>query len=241
MKNLRVIVVDDESLARKRMARLLADQPRVDLVGSAEDMASAIALVESKTPDLVLLDISMPPESGFDLLPHLPLETGVVFVSAYSEHAIRAFDEGAIDYLLKPVAPERLAKALERVRKNRLDTTGRRCVILGDQNKSLKVALDRLAAIIAEGNYTRALTMDGGSFFVRRPFKEWQETLKDPSFVKLDRSLLVNQAAILGFETVHRDLGHLQLTGCKESISLGRTAIQKARNLLSIGRSTQIC
>ena len=234
MKNLRVIVVDDESLARKRMVKLLADQPGVDLIGEAEDIASAIALVESQKPDLVLLDISMPPESGFDLLPHLPLGTGVVFVTAYTEHAVRAFNEDAIDYLLKPVVPERLAKALERGRKNRQDITETHHVLLGDQKKCLKVAVDRMAIILAEGNYTRVLTMDGGNFFVRRPFKEWQKTLNAPSFVKLDRSLLVNPAAILGFDTIHRDLGHLQLTGCNQPIPLGRTALQNIRALLAV-------
>jgi len=234
MKNLRVVVVDDESLARKRMAKLLADEPGVDFIGAADDIASAIALVERENPDLVFLDISMPPESGFDLLPYLPLETGVIFVSAYTEHAIRAFEAEAIDYLLKPVVPERLSQALERGRKNRQDTTETRHVLLGDQKKCLKVAIDRLAVILAEGNYTRVLTMDGGNFFVRRSFKEWQETLNVSSFVKLDRSLLVNPAAILGFETIHRDLGHLQVTGCTRPIPLGRTALQSIRALVAV-------
>lgn len=234
MKNLRVLVVDDESLARKRMAKLLADEPGVDFIGAADDIASAIALVERENPDLVFLDISMPPESGFDLLPYLPLETGVVFVSAYTEHAIRAFEAEAIDYLLKPVVPERLSQALERGRKNRQDTTETRHVLLGDQKKCLKVAIDRLAVILAEGNYTRVLTMDGGNFFVRRSFKEWQETLNVSYFVKLDRSLLVNPAAILGFETIHRDLGHLQVTGCTRPIPLGRTALQSIRALVAV-------
>ena len=234
MKNLRVLVVDDESLARKRMADLLAVQPGVDFIGAADDIASAIALVESKNPDLVLLDISMPPESGFDLLPYLPLETGVVFVSAYTEHAVRAFEAEAIDYLLKPVVPERLAQALERGRKNRQDTTETNYVLLGDQKKCFKVAVDRLAVILAEGNYTRVLTMDGGSFFIRRPFKEWQEALDAPSFVKLERSLLVNPAAILGFETIDRDLGHLRVTGSTKPIPLGRTALQSIRSLLAL-------
>jgi len=234
MKNLRVIVVDDESLARKRMTDLLVGQAGVDLIGAAEDIASAIALVESQKPDLVLLDISMPPESGFDLLPHLPLGTGVVFVTAYTEHAVRAFNEDAIDYLLKPVVPERLAQALERVRKKRQDPAETRFVLLGDQKKCLKVAVDRLAAIIADGNYTRVLTMDGGNFLLRRPFKEWESTLHGVSFVKLDRSLLVNPAAVLGFEAIHRDFGHLQLTGCDQPIPLGRTALQNIRALLAV-------
>ena len=234
MKNLRVLIVDDESPARKRMADLLAGQPGVDLIGEAADIASAVALLDSKKPDLVLLDISMPPESGFDLLAHLSPGTGVIFVSAYSEYAVRAFDEDAIDYLLKPVAPKRLAQALDRVRKNRQDPAEPSFVLLGDQKKCFKVEFDRLAGIIAEGNYTRVLTMDGGSFLLRRPFKEWESLLHDTSFVKLDRSLLVKPAAVLGFEAMHRDFGHLQLTGCTQPIPLGRTALQNIRALLSV-------
>ena len=232
MNKLRAIVVDDESLARKRMADLLAGQPTVNLIGEAEDIAAAVALVERHNPDLVFLDISMPPESGFDLLPHLSLNTGIVFVSAYSEHAVRAFDENAIDYLLKPVAPERLAKALERVQKNLHEPTEARFVLLKDQKKCRKVALNRLGAIIAESNYTRVLTMDGESFLIRRPFKEWQRDLQACSFVTLDRSLLVNPAAIAGFEIAHRNLGHLQLIGCSQPIPLGRTALQGIRGIM---------
>jgi two-component system LytT family response regulator len=234
MKNLRVIVVDDESLARKRMAFLLAGQSGVEHVGEAGDIASAVDLVQRENPDVVLLDISMPPESGFDLLPYLPLETGVVFVSAFTEYAVRAFEAEALDYLLKPVVPERLAQALERGRKNRYEAIETRSVLLGDQKKCLKVPVKRLAAILAEGNYTRVLTMDGGSFLLRRPFKEWEQNLKDAALAKLDRSLLVSPSAILGFETIDRDLGHLQLTGCTRPIELGRTALLGIRALLAV-------
>jgi len=234
MKNLRVIVVDDESLARKRMAFLLAGQSGVEHVGEAGDIASAVDLVQRENPDVVLLDISMPPESGFDLLPYLPLETGVVFVSAFTEYAVRAFEAEALDYLLKPVVPERLAQALERGRKNKSEAMETRFVLLGDQKKCLKVPVNRLSAILAEGNYTRVLTMDGGSFLLRRPFKEWEQNLKDAALVKLDRSLLVNPSAILGFETIDRDLGHLQLTGCTQPIELGRTALLGIRALLAV-------
>jgi two-component system LytT family response regulator len=233
-QNLRAVVIDDEALSRKRMSALLANHFDIDISGEADDLGSAITLVGKVNPDIVFLDISMPPDSGFDLLPHLPPRTGVIFTTAYTDYAIRAFEENAIDYLLKPIHPERLAKALERVRKNRPEVSEPVSVLLGDKKNCRKVPLDRLVAILAEGNYTRVLTMDGGSFFVRRPFKEWQETLKSSSFVKLDRSLLVNPAAILGFETIHRDLGHLQLTGCNQPIPLGRTALQSIRLLLAV-------
>jgi len=233
-QNLRAVVIDDEALARKRMSNLLASHANINLVGEADDLASAIALVGKVNPDIVFLDLSMPPDSGFDLLPHLSIQTGVIFVTASTDYALRAFDENAIDYLIKPIHPERLNQALERAQKNLSATSESVSVLLGDKKNCRKVAVDRLAAILAEGNYTRVLTMDGGSFFVRRPFKEWQETLKSSSFVKLDRSLLVNPAAILGFETIDRDLGRVQLAGCKQLISLGRTALQSIRALLAV-------
>lgn len=94
---LRVVLVDDERLARQRLAALLGEQPAITLAGEAADLSQAIALLAGHSPDVIFLDVAMPPESGFDLLPHVPAGTHVVFVTAYEQHAIRAFEENAVD------------------------------------------------------------------------------------------------------------------------------------------------
>jgi DNA-binding LytR/AlgR family response regulator len=113
---LRVLVVDDEPLARTRLKRLLGDIERVEVVGEAGSVPEAAPLVDRLTPDLVLLDVQMPGEDGFALLSRIRHRPAVVFVTAFDHYAVRAFEEHAVDYLLKPFRPDRLAAAIDRVR-----------------------------------------------------------------------------------------------------------------------------
>ena len=117
MTDLRVLIAEDEATARRRLRRLLLELGGVEVVGEAEDGVQLLESVRSLEPDLVLLDIHMPRLSGMDAMALLdPDGPQVVFTTAYAEHAVRAFEQGAVDYLLKPIESERLAQALERVR-----------------------------------------------------------------------------------------------------------------------------
>jgi two-component system LytT family response regulator len=113
---MRVLIVDDEPIARRGMRRLLEQQPGVEIVGEYGDGAAAIEAIVARTPDLVFLDVQMPGLSGFDVIERVGPEAmpGVVFVTAYDRHALRAFEVHAIDYLLKPLDPDRFRDALER-------------------------------------------------------------------------------------------------------------------------------
>jgi two-component system LytT family response regulator len=117
MQRLRAVVVDDEPLARARLRRLLAQHPGVEVLADCGSGEESIATLEELQPDVAFLDIRMPDMDGFDVLdalgPRRPRQ--VVFVTAYSEHAVRAFEARALDYLLKPVSAERLRQALERL------------------------------------------------------------------------------------------------------------------------------
>src|SRR5262245_8808237 len=113
---MRVLIVDDERRARDELRRLLGRHPDVEIVGEAADAAQARQAVQALQPGLVFLDVQMPAETGFDLLASLECAPSVVFTTAYDEHALRAFEVGALDYLVKPIDPRRLAASLERVR-----------------------------------------------------------------------------------------------------------------------------
>ncbi len=114
---LRVVIVDDEPLARARARRLLAEVGDVEVAGEAGSAAEARRVLAETAPDVLLLDIQMPGEDGFALLASLERRPAVVFVTAYDQYAVRAFEENAVDYLLKPFRAERLAAALERARR----------------------------------------------------------------------------------------------------------------------------
>ena len=115
MRVLNSIIIDDERPARKELSFLLKDIPGVEVVGEADDIEKAIELIKQLKPDLVFLDIQLSGENGFDLLEKVCIDFKIVFVTAFDEYAIKAFDVNASDYLLKPVDPERLEKTIKRI------------------------------------------------------------------------------------------------------------------------------
>jgi two-component system LytT family response regulator len=117
----RILIVDDEAPARQRLKRLLANIERVEIIGEAEDGAQAVALIERLQPDLVLLDIQMPGLDGFGVIEALEQPPPIVFITAYDEYAIRAFEINALDYLLKPFSKERLEQAIRRAQEAQRD------------------------------------------------------------------------------------------------------------------------
>src|SRR5919106_5016001 len=127
MKKIRTLIVDDEPLARERIRALLTEQPDVEVIGEARDGEEAVQMILSHEPDLVFLDIQMPKMDGFEVIrtvgaDNMPL---VVFVTAYDQHALKAFEVRALDYLLKPFDRERFTEALQRARKQiERDETG---------------------------------------------------------------------------------------------------------------------
>jgi len=115
MTNLKAIIVDDERLARLNLKKLLEPYSEIEIVGAAGSCESALELINLHNPQLIFLDIQLSGETGFDLLEMVESPIDTIFVTAYDEYAIRAFEVNAIDYLLKPVNPERLKVAIERV------------------------------------------------------------------------------------------------------------------------------
>ncbi len=137
---LRALVVDDETLARKALLRLLKNEPGISVVGQCSDGESAVETIRRLKPDLVFLDVQMPEMDGFRVVEeigveHMPM---TIFVTAFDRYALNAFDVNAVDYLLKPFAPDRLCRALERVRDRSL----------GHQDKE---AAQRLFILVSEG------------------------------------------------------------------------------------------
>jgi two-component system LytT family response regulator len=176
----------------------------------------------------------MPPESGFDLLPHVPADTRVVFVTAHEEHAIRAFEENAVDYLLKPIKPERLSKTLKRLRETAT------AVAVGDHERQVdlgngsSIPLHEITAVAADGNYSRVHLLGGGNFHVRRPMHEWVAKLEGRGFIQPGRSLLLLASAVQHVDSPSRDENYLYLTGVAEPLKLGRSISFRVRQLMGL-------
>lgn len=204
---MKTLIVDDTRLARAELKTLLAAHPAFELVGEASDVAEAEAAIARLTPDLVLLDVQMPGGTGFDLLERLELTPQVIFTTAYDDYALRAFEVNALDYLVKPIAPERLAEALAKARsrhdaavaqtKPRLGPGDQ--VFLRDGERCWFVALHEISHIVVDGNYAH-VHFRGQRALLARSLAALEARLDPALFFRASRDTLVNLAAITGVE-----------------------------------------
>jgi len=199
MKEARVLIVDDEALARERVRTLLSSAPGVTVVGECSGGREAVETIIAERPDLVFLDIQMPDVNGFEVLEAVAPEwlPAVVFVTAHDEYALRAFDVHAIDYLLKPIEPERFTRALGRARAaggqkllDLLDAVGTRLVIRAKGKISLLDPAD-IDWIEADGKHAR-LHVGRETHVIRQQLKRLEQRLAPHGFVRVHRSAIVN-------------------------------------------------
>ena len=202
---MRALIVDDEPLARRELRRLLAEHADVEVVGEAGNAGEAAQALDALSPEVMFLDIQMPRRTGMQLLESLDEAPQVVFTTAHDEHALRAFELGALDYLLKPIAPVRLATALDRVRQ-RLAAPARdvlpitRPLLVRDGDDAWLVALQDVSLIEAAGNYVQL------HFGDRRPLllhalSALEKRLDPDHFFRASRSTIVNLGHVERFDT----------------------------------------
>ena len=184
-----VLVVDDEPLARRLLIRLLGQLPDTAVVGEAQTAREATAQITALRPDVVLLDIEMPDGTGFDVLDALDAPPAVIFTTAYDQHAVKAFEVGAIDYLLKPIELDRLAAALARLGSR--PGQGPVRLFVRDGARSWLVPLREVRLIAAEGNYSR-IVWGARELLMSRSLAALERQLDARVFVRANRSELVN-------------------------------------------------
>ena len=254
-RRLRAILVDDERPSRIHLAKRLKAHPEVEIVGEAEDVSSAFDLVSSERPDVIFLDIQMPKENGFALLPKLETvepQPAVVFVTAFDEYAIRAFEANALDYLTKPVSADRLAKTILRLNKQlgpakaaaresisppptetakRLEPED--LVLLRERSLSMMVKAREIAAIESQGDYTRIFLSEEKILLMKKPLSFWESQLPAELFTKVSRSLLVNRKSVAKMERKNLLSWDLYLEGTKAPIALSNLESKRLRQLIS--------
>jgi len=231
---LRVILVDDESLARQAMRELLNAEPTVSIEGEAASMPAARDLIAETKPDAMFLDIKMPGKGGFELLQSLAHQPKVIFVTAYSQYAVQAFDVDAVDYLLKPVRPERLSSAVQRLRVacgkmpegEALPTPylNDDRISLRTPGRTLMASLSEICALEADGDFTRVYVAGEQALMICQTLRTYEQSLPSPPFLRLDRSLMLNVKRIAKIEHLSRDETRIFLTGATRSFSVGRKA-----------------
>jgi two-component system LytT family response regulator len=186
---MKALIVDDERLARQELRRLLGAHTGIEIVGEARNGEEALERIQQESPDLVFLDIQMPGLSGFDLLECLDDLPQIIFTTAYDEYALKAFEVNALDYLLKPVAPERLAAALRKLRAPRQPRMEQ--VFVRDGPRCWIVRLREIFLLESEGNYTR-LYFGKERPLIARSLTAIEERLDAATFFRAGRKHILN-------------------------------------------------
>lgn len=243
---LRVIVVDDEALARAYLRELLTAHPDIDIVAECSNGIEAVRACAETHPDLLLLDIQMPKIDGFDVIELIGRPIPVVFVTAYDEFAVRAFEVHAVDYLLKPFGPERLADALGRARARlaaveppplaglvshaQAARTPLSRLLIRDRADVHVVPVERIDYIEAQDDYV-AVRTEGRSLLKEQPLASL-ETLLDPNrFVRIHRRYLLNLTRLARIEQSETERRVAVLRDGTE-LPISRTGYARLRQLL---------
>jgi len=242
---LRAFIVDDEPSARDRLRDFLLSHRDVELVGEAEEVAEGVAAIRSATPDVVFLDIEMPGADGFELIEEVGGRAmpAVVFVTAHEQHALRAFEVDAVDYLLKPFDAERFGAALTRVRDEvearrhrRQGTAPRRLdrLPLRSAGRVTFLRVDDVEWVDAAHNYVRIHSTDGQTHTVRGAIGELEARLAPERFVRIHRSTIVNVDRIRELELTPHG-GHIAVLTSGQRLSVSRSFRERLPALLGAG------
>jgi two-component system LytT family response regulator len=238
MSTLRALLVDDEPLARAELRALLRAHPEIEVAGEAESVAGAEGLCGVYGPDVVFLDVQLVEKTGFDLLDRLPEEVHVVFVTAYDEYAVRAFEVNALDYLLKPVRRQRLAETVERLLRRGAEPAAPAPVALSpDDHLFLPlrgghrfVRVAGITCLLATSNYVRICLATGESTLVRRPLRVWEERLPPRLFLRVHRSAIVNLDHVAAAEDAGDGTYRLRVSGWPEPLQMSRRQATRLRD-----------
>ncbi|MBC7367524.1 MAG: response regulator transcription factor [Undibacterium sp.] len=255
----RALLIDDEPSAREDLRGMLAAHRAVTVIGEAGLIPAARTLLARDDYDLVFLDVQLRGGSGFDLVPSVRPAAAIVFVTGYERYAVRAFEVNALDYLVKPVATDRLAATLRKLSgataqptvpdsvsssppsalSSQLTPPATPPPLRSDDRVFLKndhtakfVPVTEVSAIISRENYTDALLADGARFFMRRTMKSWEEFLPAELFVRVHRTTLVNLRQIERITEPDSETPHLHLHGVASPVACSHRLSPELRRRL---------
>ena len=234
---MRVLIVDDEPLARARMAALLGECADVEVIGNVGDGEAALAALGELQPDALLLDINMPGIDGVALAQRLAgrARPQVIFCTAYETHALAAFELGAADYLLKPVRLERLRDALQRAQRRLADAPREPVAYLHGRlrGEQVRIALDEVICLLADEKYV-VVQHRRGELLIEDSLRQLEEAYPD-QLIRLHRNCLVPPPRLLGLKTLADGRVLARLDGSELSPEISRRNLPAVRKLLRLG------
>jgi two-component system LytT family response regulator len=238
----RALIIDDEAIACDVLRVLLEAHAEISVVGTAGTLREARLLLARDDYDVVFLDIQLRGGTGFDLVPHVRQAAQVIFVTAHDEHALRAFEVNALDYLLKPVHPSRLERSLKRLGEQTARGTEEPAALprlRDDDTVFIKldsgarfIPLASIGAILSCENYSEVLLAGGEKLLVRRSLKAWEDALPAPAFARAHRQAIVNLRRLQRIEEDGGDGPLLHVDGVRQPLRVSRREWSTLRGLL---------
>ena len=242
---MRAIIIDDERLARTELKKLLQDFPEIEVVDEAANADEGLSKIDTLHPDLVFLDIQMPGKTGFDMLAELDRAPHVIFTTAYDEYALKAFEVNALDYLLKPVEPKRLADAVQKLHiadnkenhmmpenMNRSMLTEEDQVFVKDGERCWFVKLSDIRLFESVGNYAKVF-FGANKPLILKSLNALEERLDQKTFFRANRKHIVNLRMIDKIEPYFNGGLLLELKG-GEKIEVSRRQTVKFKEMMSL-------
>lgn len=242
---MRAIIIDDERLARTELKKLLLEFPEVEIIDEAANAEEGILKIESQVPDLIFLDIQMPGKTGFDLLVELERTPLVIFTTAYDEFALKAFEVNALDYLLKPIEPKRLADAIQKLQIsenkevkaegeffNNSILTDTDQVFVKDGERCWFVKLNEIRLFESVGNYAKVF-FGPNKPLILKSLNALEERLDEKTFFRANRKHIVNLRMIDKIEPYFNGGLLLELKG-GEKIEVSRRQTVKFKEMMSL-------
>jgi len=240
----RAIIIDDERLARSELRKLLLEFPSVEVIDEAANAAEGIEKIDALSPDLIFLDIQMPGKTGFDMLLELDRVPHVIFTTAYDEFALKAFDVNALDYLMKPIEPKRLADAIQKLQQaeekelavqqtfTRGMLTENDQVFVKDGERCWFVKLAEVRLFESVGNYAKVF-FAGNKPLILKSLNALEERLDEKTFFRANRKHIVNMRMIEKIEPYFNGGLLLELQG-GEKVEVSRRQAVKFKEMMSL-------
>lgn len=243
---IKAIIIDDERLARNELKKLLMDYPEIEVVAEAANVGEGIEKIENMNPELIFLDIQMPGKTGFDLLSELDKSPNVIFTTAYDEYALKAFEVNALDYLLKPVEPKRLADAIQKLhlQEERDSSNGvsenvnkstlyeHDQVFVKDGERCWFVKLNEIRLFESVGNYAKVY-FGPNKPLILKSLNALEERLDEKMFFRANRKHIINLRLIDKIEPYFNGGLLLELKG-GEKIEVSRRQTVKFKEMMSL-------
>jgi two-component system LytT family response regulator len=242
---MKVIIIDDEPLARGIVKEYLLSYPELNLAAECGDGFEGIKAIQQHQPDLIFLDIQMPKINGFEMLELIENPPAVIFTTAFDEFAIKAFESNAVDYLLKPFSKERFEKAIQKYLQQSNSTSTQQVieaaatsplqqnrVVVKDGNKIKIIPVNRIHFLEAADDYVKIITTDG-SFLKKRTMNFFEQSLMLYHFVRIHRSYIVNTQLITRIDAYEKD-SHILLLTTGEKLPVSKAGYAKLKEVLGI-------